>query len=78
VTVELPQLVRCGECGGQYTMSARNARAHRAHGTAFVCARCRHPAQPPDPAAVERMKRWWLARYSLDELLELGELLDWR
>jgi hypothetical protein len=77
LTVELPRLVVCGECGGLFELSARNARMHRARGEDPVCRRCRHPAKPVDQKALERYRRWWLARFSLDELLELGRDLGW-
>jgi hypothetical protein len=50
---------------------------HRARGEDPVCRRCRHPAKPVDQKALERYRRWWLARFSLDELLELGRDLGW-
>lgn len=78
MTVEAPQLVMCGECGGSFTLSARNVRLHRACGEEPVCRRCQHPAKPPNPATLERYRRWWLARFSVDELEELGDLLGWR
>ncbi len=33
------------------------------------------PARPPDPAEPERYRKWWLERYTLDELRELRRLL---
>jgi hypothetical protein len=38
---------------------------------------CRRPPKPVDEATMERMRRWWLARYSLEELLEIGRLIGW-
>jgi hypothetical protein len=74
VSVEAPRAVVCGV---SFDLSARNARAWRSRGEEPVCARCRHPAKPPDPAELERYKRWWLARYSIEELLELGREIGW-
>ena len=78
MTVEAPRAVRCRDCGAPFGLSARNARAWRQRGETPVCARCRHPAKPPDKLAAERMRRWWLERHSIEELLELGRMLGWR
>jgi hypothetical protein len=78
VTVEAPREIVCASCGSRYLLSARNVRAWRQRGETPVCARCRHPAKPVDPATMIRMRRWWLDRYSIEELLELGDMLGWR
>jgi hypothetical protein len=58
-------------------LSARNVRAARTSGREPSCWDCQHPPKPADEATMERMQRWWLVRYSLDELLEIGALLGW-
>jgi hypothetical protein len=57
-------------------LSAPNTRAARARGEEPRCDDCRHPTKV-DPAEVERMRRWWLARYSLEELMEIGQMIGW-
>lgn len=69
MTVEASRAVVCGECGGAFSLHPRNVRAAQARGEEPVCHECRHKPKV-DPAAVERMKRWWLKRYSLEELRE--------
>jgi hypothetical protein len=71
--------VVCGSCGGGFTLSKRNVRAARQRGEAPICSFCRRTRKPPDPATMERMKRWWLEKsgLSLDELLEIGREIGW-
>jgi hypothetical protein len=69
VTVEAPRLVECARCGSVFELSGSNVRKARRLGRPLVCGGCRHPARPEEDARrLEAMKRWWLARYSLDEL----------
>jgi hypothetical protein len=77
MTVEAPRAVVCGECGGLFELSARSARARRTRGQEPVCRPCRHTPKPPTEAQLERYRRWWLDRYSIDELLELGREIGW-
>jgi hypothetical protein len=42
-----------------------------------VCAPCRYVEKPIDEATLERMRRWWLSKYSIDELLEIGRMIGW-
>jgi hypothetical protein len=77
LTVEAPRAVICGGCGTSLNLSARNVRACRQRGQEPVCAFCRRSPKPVDEATAERMRRWWLERYSIDELLELGRLVGW-
>jgi hypothetical protein len=77
VSVEAPVLVVCGECGARFQLSARNARERRRRRQSPICAECRNPSKPVDEATMERMRRWWLARYSIEELLELGREIGW-
>jgi hypothetical protein len=69
---EKPRSVVCGGCDNPFVLSARNAREARARGEEPRCHDCRHPAKPIDPAELERLRRWWLKRYSLDEIRELA------
>jgi hypothetical protein len=48
----------------------RNVRAARARDEEPTCRVCRRTAKAPDEATMDKMRRWWLERYSLDELLE--------
>ena len=67
-----PRLVACGDCGSSFELSAQNVRAARAPGEEPLCRECRRPAVAADPAEAERMRRWWLDRYTLDEIRELA------
>lgn len=77
MSVEVAQLVRCGGCGGGFELHPRNVRAARARSEEPICRGCRRKAKPIDEAALERMRHWWLERYSMDELLEIGRELGW-
>jgi hypothetical protein len=77
VTVEAPRSVRCGSCGASFDLSARNARAWRRRGQEPVSAECRNPPKAPDEETMERMRGWWLSRYSIEELLEIGHMIGW-
>ena len=68
--VELPVRFRCPDCGGWFELAARNARNHRNPGTRPRCRRCRLPGVQPKPTAA--LRRWWLQRFTLDELQELA------
>ena len=72
--VEAAVLLSCG-CGAQFELSARNARNHRVNGTQPKCRDCRY-GHDGAPRATEAMRRWWLSRYSIDEIRELGRHLD--
>ena len=63
-------LVRCSACGGDFELSARQARDHRSAGTTPRCSRCRYGTKPPQ--ATEKMRRWWLDRFTVDEIRELA------
>jgi len=65
--------VGCGECGSGFMLSARTVRGARMRGLEPVCWDCRHPPKPPETL---RYWGWWLASYSLAELVELGRGLD--
>jgi hypothetical protein len=78
VVVELAREFTCPGCGERSELSAKNMREHRRRGTVPICRDCRLPPARPDPEEAERLRRWWLARYSVDELREIGELIGWR
>ena len=59
----------CGDCGGSFELSARRARAYRSAGSAPRCAGCRSTREPKVTPA---MRRYWLDRFTLDELRELA------
>jgi hypothetical protein len=77
VSAEAAQLVKCGSCGSSFDLSARNVRAARTRGETPVCALCRRTPKPVDEATMRKLREWWLDRYSLDELLELGREIGW-
>jgi hypothetical protein len=79
VTVEAPRSVVCGSCGSRFTLSARNVNAARQRGQEPICGDCRHPRKPVDEATIRKLREWWLfeSGLSLDELLEIGELIGW-
>ncbi len=60
----------CADCGDSYELSARNTRLHQRNGTTPKCSRCRYGAKPP--RVTEAMRRWWLDRYSLDEIGQMA------
>ena len=62
-------LVTCPECLVGFELSARNARAHRSNATTPRCASCRSAREPRVTPA---HRRWWLDRYTLDEIRELA------
>jgi hypothetical protein len=74
VLVEPGHRVTCGTCGCRFALSARNERAWRARGEAPVCGDCRHPPKPP--AVTEGMRRYWIERFTLDEIRELARGLE--
>jgi hypothetical protein len=61
-------VVTCVECAGDFNLSARREYEHRKRGTPARCEPCRFLPKPPDPAQLEALKLWWLARYELAEL----------
>jgi hypothetical protein len=70
---EFPRAVVCGECGGDFNLSARNIRAARARGEEPRCRRCRFgEPKPASPAEQSRLRHWWLERYSVAEIREMA------
>jgi hypothetical protein len=64
--------VRCGSCRTAFTLSARNEYEWRRKGLAPVCSECRRPAVTLTDAERDRYFAWWRARFTDDELRELG------
>ena len=60
--------VICSGCGDRFELSIRREHELRRLGRLPRCSQCRGVGGRPTPAAVERAKRWWLARYPLEEL----------
>jgi hypothetical protein len=62
--------VDCEQCGATFRLAKRNLRRHREQNIPHRCLACRHPASVngPSAAAVAKARKWWLARFSLDEL----------
>jgi hypothetical protein len=52
-------------------MSPKRAARSPSAGTVGIRRKCRTEAQ------LERLRRWWLDRFTVDELLEIGELFAW-
>ena len=58
-----------GGCGGEPSFPRDSPRPPNA-GTIPKCPRCRYGARPP--RVTETMRRWWLDRYSLEEIREMA------
>lgn len=68
--------VCCAACGVRFETTALTERRWRAAGRPPVCSWCR--AHPEPPVATEELRRWWLDRYDLAELVEMGRgLVAW-
>ena len=55
--------------GDEWVVACRGLAAEPAEvrlGLAHVCVECRHPTKPAE--GLEAMKRWWLDKFSLEEL----------
>jgi hypothetical protein len=63
--------VQCGLCGCRYLLSTRRAREHRVRGTQPECRECRL-SRKVQVRVTESMRRYWLDRYTLDEIRELA------
>jgi hypothetical protein len=59
-------LVRCDDCGGDFELSTSHVRHMRAQGRELRCRSCRTTGEGPQPTEAHR--RWWLDRFSLDEI----------
>jgi hypothetical protein len=67
-------LVTCGECGGAVELSARRARIYRNEGTAPRCNECRSARSLV--VVTSALRRWWLDRYTLDEIRLMAAEFD--
>jgi hypothetical protein len=72
-----PELrVTCRCCGKSYWLSARREREYRKTGTEPICGDChREQRFGPRPTAIrvtEELRRYWLDRYTLDEIRTLA------
>jgi hypothetical protein len=67
--------VRCSGCGYSYLLSTRRARDHRIRGTQPECRECRL-ARSVQVQVTEAMRRYWLDRFSLEEIQELAAAFD--
>lgn len=65
-------MVRCGECGGEFELSARNVRAARARGQKPRCRRCRGIGEV---VATEADRQRWLDRFDFDEIKQMAAAL---
>lgn len=61
----------CPECGGWRWMSARRVRAIASGVGTAVCPSCRRPPEENERER-EQYRRWWLTRYSDEELADLA------
>jgi hypothetical protein len=66
-TTSTPTAIHCSECGVPFELSSRRAREYRKPDSHPRCRECRRDTAP-SPEAIEQAKRWWLARYTVDEL----------
>ena len=60
--------VGCAVCHRTFELSVRNELRHRRRGVPHLCQWCRLPGTRPSRKADEKLKAWWLERFSLDEL----------
>ena len=65
--------LRCSECEGTFALSASSAGRYRRDGREPVCRDCRRPKLSERQQA--KLRRWWLKRFSDDELHELGRMI---
>jgi hypothetical protein len=59
--------VLCAICRLSFDISSRSEQDHRHGGVALVCRRCRGNAGPSE-VEIEKAKRWWLSKFTVDEL----------
>jgi hypothetical protein len=71
-TVEPKRRVRCPSCGGVRWLSSRNARSVENGEASGLCQTCRNPRAPATPEERDAVMRWWLDRYSDEELADLA------
>lgn len=73
-TVETSVNVRC-RCGDTVQLSRRRGKGWQHRPGEYVCRPCQRAPREPAEAERDRYQRWWLARYSLEELQEIGRAL---
>jgi hypothetical protein len=61
-------VVECVECSDSFELTTRTVAEHRRRGLPDLCHSCRYPDSGPGLAAIEAARRWWLSRYSLEEI----------
>jgi hypothetical protein len=64
-------MLRCA-CGAIFQLSARNVRAARARGQEPICADCRSVRNRAPLKITPDLRRYWLDRYSPEEIVELA------
>jgi hypothetical protein len=69
-TTETTAPLRCTGCGDTFVLSPRRAREWRDREP--LCRDCRRKPKELSEAERARLQRWWLDRYSLEELVEIG------
>jgi hypothetical protein len=59
------------DCGRPFTLNTRSLRRARSRGRRPVCGSCK----PVGVGDSEAMQQWWLRRFTIEELREIGFLL---
>jgi hypothetical protein len=72
-TIEAPVTLTCSECSDPFTLSARRARDWRDRQP--VCMECRRARREITEVERERLRQWWLDRFTREELEEIGQAL---
>jgi DNA-directed RNA polymerase subunit RPC12/RpoP len=70
---EASRKVSCATCGDTFQLSARNIRAARQAGRPIRCRRCRGHSTTRRVREADR--RFWLERFTLDEIQELAQAI---
>jgi hypothetical protein len=70
--VAVLEALRCPSCGTVRQFSpAHESRIRSGKAELTKCRDCRRPR----PKATERERRWWLARFSAEEIREMGRAI---
>ena len=64
-------MLRCA-CGARFALSARNARAARARGREPICPDCRSVRNRAPIKVTPALRRYWLDRFTREEIRELA------
>ncbi len=73
-TVEAERRITCPGCGDVRWLSTRNARGIERGEMSGLCHHCRYPnLREVTENEAEAFARWWLDRYSDEEIAELAE-----